>query len=136
MSTDERAFPDGGDVAPGDERAESQSQEIAHGLLGYFIGLALATLLTGVSFFIAGTSLVWGPSIPIALIVLAIAQIGVHLVFFLHMTTGPDNINNVLALAFGVLIVFLLLVGSLWIMHTMNQNMMLMPAGQTMDMQN
>ena len=32
---------------------------------------------------------------------------GVHLVFFLHITTGPDNTNNVLALAFGVLIVIL-----------------------------
>jgi cytochrome o ubiquinol oxidase subunit IV len=41
--------------------------------------------------------------------VLAIAQMGVHLVFFLHITTGPDNTNNVLALAFGVLIVILLM---------------------------
>jgi cytochrome o ubiquinol oxidase subunit IV len=32
---------------------------------------------------------------------------GVHVVFFLHITTGPDNTNNVLALAFGVLIVSL-----------------------------
>ena len=23
---------------------------------------------------------------------------GVHLVFFLHITTGPDNVNNVMAL--------------------------------------
>ncbi len=45
---------------------------------------------------------------PIALIVFAIAQMGVHLVFFLHITTGPDNTNNVMALAFGVLIVILL----------------------------
>jgi hypothetical protein len=44
--------------------------------------------------------------------VLAIAQMGVHLVFILHITTGPDNTNNVLALAFGVLIVFLVVVGS------------------------
>ena len=41
---------------------------------------------------------------------------GVHLVFFLHITTAPDNTNNVLALAFGVLIVFLVIAGSLWIM--------------------
>ena len=54
---------------------------------------------------------------------LAIAQIGVHLVFFLHITTGPDNVNNVLALAFGVLIVMLVMVGSLWIMYNLNQNM-------------
>jgi len=56
-------------------------------------------------------------------VVLAIAQIGVHLVFFIHITTGPDNANNVLALAFGVLIVMLILVGSLWIMTTLSQNM-------------
>ena len=35
---------------------------------------------------------------------------GVHLVFFLHITTGSESFNNVLALAFGVLIVFLLIV--------------------------
>ena len=51
---------------------------------------------------------------------------GVHLVFFLHITTGPDNVNNVLALAFGVLIVLLLIAGSLWIMAHLNENMMSM----------
>jgi len=48
---------------------------------------------------------------------------GVHLVFFLHITTGPDNTNNVMALAFGVLIVLLVMGGSLWIMSRMNHNM-------------
>ena len=113
------------DHAPGDEPAGRH--EIAEGVIGYLIGLGLAVLLTAVSFFIAGTFLVWHPSIPLALVVLAIAQIGVHLVFFLHITTGPDNVNNVLALAFGVLIVFLILVGSLWIMYNLNQNMTPMP---------
>jgi cytochrome o ubiquinol oxidase operon protein cyoD len=68
-----------------------------------------------------------------ALVVLAIAQMGVHLVFFLHITTGPDNANNVLALAFGVLIVLLVMVGSLWIMANLNHN--LMPMDQIMQMQ-
>jgi cytochrome o ubiquinol oxidase operon protein cyoD len=58
---------------------------------------------------------------------------GVHLVFFLHITTGPDNVNNVMALAFGVLIVLLVITGSLWIMAHMNQNMM--PMDQIMQMQ-
>ena len=64
---------------------------------------------------------------PAGLAVLAIAQMGVHLVFFLHITTGPDNTNNILALAFGVLIVFLVLVGSLVIMANLNENMMAQP---------
>jgi cytochrome o ubiquinol oxidase operon protein cyoD len=119
------------DLAPGDERGEGR--EIAEGVFGYLIGLAVATLITVVAFFIAGTSLVWQPSIPIALMVLAIAQMGVHLVFFLHITTGPESSNNVLALAFGVLIVFLLIVGSLWIMAHLNHNMM--PMERIMQMQ-
>ncbi len=117
------------DVAPGDEQHVSVHLRV----LGYVIGLGLAILLTATSFFIAGTDLVWQPSIPVAIIVLAIAQMGVHLVFFLHITTGADNTNNVLALAFGLLIVFLVIGGSLWIMDHLNQNMM--PMDQLMQMQ-
>jgi cytochrome o ubiquinol oxidase operon protein cyoD len=119
------------DTAPGD--IDIESHEIAGSLATYLIGLGLATVLTIVSFFVAQTTLVWQPSIPVALAVLAIAQMGVHLVFFLHITTGPDNVNNVLALAFGVLIVFLVVTGSLWIIAHMNQNMM--PMDQIMQMQ-
>jgi cytochrome o ubiquinol oxidase subunit IV len=112
------------DTAPGYENVGADENAEAVG--SYLVGLGLATLLTIVSFFISGTTLVWGPSIPVALVVLAIAQMGVHLVFFLNITTGPDNVNNVLALAFGVLIVLLLLGGSLWIMANTNHNMMSM----------
>jgi cytochrome o ubiquinol oxidase subunit IV len=88
-------------------------EEASSGLLVYSIGFALAVSLTVTSFWVADTSLLWGPGIPLGLAVLAIAQMGVHLVFFLHITTGPDNTNEVLALAFGVLIVILVVAGSL-----------------------
>ena len=91
---------------------------------GYLLGLVLAALLTAASFYVVYTHLIWAPAIPIALAVLAIAQIGVHLVFFLHLTTAPDNTNNVLALAFGVLIVALIIGGSVWIMSHLNDRMM------------
>jgi len=130
--TDAPAGPHGhhGDVAPGDA---IERRDIPNAIRGYLIGLALAVLLTGVSFYIARNTLVWQPSIPIALSVLAIAQMGVHLIFFLHITSGPDNINNVMALAFGLLIVMLLVFGSLWIMTHMNHNVM--PMGRIMQMQ-
>jgi cytochrome o ubiquinol oxidase subunit IV len=119
------------DTAPGEERPGGE--EVTEGVTSYLVGLGLALLLTAISFFVARTGLVWEPSIPIALAVLAIAQMGVHIVFFLHITTGPDNVNNVMALAFGVLIVVLLLTGSLWIMWHLNHNMM--PMDQIMQMQ-
>ena len=117
------------DRAPGDEEGVSVQLRV----LGYLIGLGLAIVLTATSFFIAGTDLVWQPSIPVAIIVLAIAQMGVHLVFFLHITTGADNTNNVMALAFGLLIIFLVIGGSLWIMANLNQHML--PMDQIMQMQ-
>lgn len=119
------------DTAPGDERADGS--DIAHGIRAYVVGIVLATLFTIVSFIVARTTLVWTPSIPVALLVLAIAQIGIHIVFFLHITSGPDSSNNVMALAFGVLIVFLLIGGSLFIMDHLNHNMM--PMDRIMQMQ-
>jgi cytochrome o ubiquinol oxidase operon protein cyoD len=113
------------DRAPGDRPILTGMEEDAsYGLLVYSIGLALAVILTVTSFWVANTSLLWGPGIPLGLAVLAIAQMGVHLVFFLHITTGPDNTNNVLALAFGVFIVILVVAGSLWIMTNLNDGMM------------
>jgi len=105
-------------VAPGAPHSNLLSETLA-----YVIGLGLALLLTGISFWVASTTSLWGPGIATGLVVLAIAQMGVHLVFFLHITSGPDNTNNVLALAFGVLIVFLVMIGTIWIMAHMNANM-------------
>jgi cytochrome o ubiquinol oxidase operon protein cyoD len=129
--TDQAGLAHAGDTAPGDEAPDGD--EAGESLRGYLIGLGLSILITAVAFYIARTSLVWQPSIPVALFVLAVAQMGVHLAFFLHITTGPDNTNNVLALAFGVLIVMLVLVGSLWIMSHLNHNML--PMDRVMQMQ-
>ena len=76
--------------------------------------------------------MIYGPGIVMALIVFGLAQVGVHLVFFLHLTTSPDNTNNALALAFGVLIVSLVFFGSIWVMYHMHQN--LVPAQALMQM--
>jgi cytochrome o ubiquinol oxidase operon protein cyoD len=118
------------DVAPGQPHSNILSETAA-----YVIGLALALILTGVSFWVASTSALWGPGVAVGLVVLAIAQMGVHLVFFLHITSGPDNTNNVLALAFGVLIVFLVMVGTIWIMAHMNANMAPPPELTNLQMQ-
>ena len=121
----------GHDTAPGDEHAPDSG--VSAGLRGYLIGLALATGLTAASFWAVQTHLIYGPGLPMALITLAVAQMGIHLVFFLHLTTSPDNANNILALAFGVLIVCLVVFGSLWIMAHLNQNML--PMDQMMQME-
>ena len=110
------------DRTPGVEEHEPTAS-----YLSYTAGLGLAILATIGSFVVSQTNLLWPPGIPVGLIVLAFAQIGVHLVFFLHLGSGPDNTNNIMALAFGVLIVFLVIAGSIWIIANLNSNMMPMP---------
>jgi cytochrome o ubiquinol oxidase operon protein cyoD len=89
----------------------------------YLIGLAYAVILTIASFWAASTNLIYAPGVPILLGVLAIAQMGVHLVFFLHISSAADQTNNVLALAFGIFVVALLVFGSLIIMGNLNHMM-------------
>ena len=108
-----------GDRTPGVEQREATAS-----VLSYTAGLGLAILATIASFVVAQTDLLWPPGIPVGLLVLAFAQIGVHLVFFLHLGSGPDHTNNIIALAFGVLIVFLVIAGSIWIIANLNANLM------------
>ena len=91
----------------------------------YLIGLGYALALTIASFWAASTDLVFPPGVPVLLGVLAIAQMGVHLVFFLHISSAPDQTNNFLALAFGIFVVALIVFGSMIIMTNLNHNMMM-----------
>jgi cytochrome o ubiquinol oxidase operon protein cyoD len=124
-------MPHGTDTSPGDQ--PSGIGDTRRGLRTYLIGLGLAAVMTAASFWAAQTHLIYGPGVSMAIVVLAVAQMGIHLVFFLHITTAPDNTNNVLALAFGILIACLVIFGSLWIMANLNHNML--PEEQMLQMQ-
>jgi cytochrome o ubiquinol oxidase operon protein cyoD len=124
------------DRAPGDSPASTEAEgKTLSDVEMHTIGLALAVVLTAISFWVANTSLLWAPGVLLGLAVLAIAQMGVHLVFFLHITTGPDSTNNVLALALGILVVILVAAGSIWIMANLNENMMPPPELTNLHMQ-
>jgi cytochrome o ubiquinol oxidase subunit IV len=99
----------------------------------YMIGLVYAAILTLASFWASSTDVIYPHGVPILLAVLAIAQMGVHLVFFLHISSAPDQTNNILALAFGIFVVGLLVFGSMIIMAHLNHNMM--PMDRLLQMQ-
>jgi cytochrome o ubiquinol oxidase subunit IV len=101
----------------------------------YLIGLGYAVVLTLASFWASSTDAVYAPGVPILLGVLAIAQMGIHLVFFLHISSAPDQTNNILALAFGIFVVGLLVFGSMIIMANLNHNMMPMDRLMQLQMQ-
>ena len=123
----------GEDQIVGAAPADAEHPTLRTELRGYVIGLVLAAALTAAAFWSIDEHVIYGPGIVMALIVFGLAQVGVHLVFFLHLTTSPDNTNNALALAFGVLFVSMIFFGSIWVMYHLNDN--LVPASTLMHMQ-
>jgi cytochrome o ubiquinol oxidase operon protein cyoD len=109
-----------------DGETPGESPDWKSGLLKNVMGLAASIVLTLASFWAAGTGLVWGPGVPVLLAALAIGQMGVHLVFFLHISSGPESTNTILALAFGVFVVALVVFGSLIIMANLDAGMVSM----------
>jgi cytochrome o ubiquinol oxidase operon protein cyoD len=119
MKTDAEAYRnDERPGAPGDLRTN---------LLKYCGGLVLSIILTGVSFWASDTDAVWPGGLPVLLAALAIAQMGVHLLMFLHVSSGPESTNNIMSLAFGVFVVGLVIFGSMIIMHSLDARMNDMP---------
>jgi cytochrome o ubiquinol oxidase operon protein cyoD len=116
-------------------RAPGVSRGGRGSVLKYLTGLGFAIVLTLASFWAAGTDLVWHPAVPVLLAALAIAQMGVHVVFFFHISSGPDDANNFLALAFGIFVVGLVVFGSMLIMANLDANMPPMTMEQLMKMQ-
>jgi cytochrome o ubiquinol oxidase operon protein cyoD len=99
----------------------------------YTTGFVLAMILTAASFAMAMTHLLTPASLVAAVIVLAVAQMLVHLIFFLHITTAPAHKTNILAIVLTLLMITLVVIGSLWIMSQLNHHMM--PMDQLMQMQ-
>ena len=94
-------------------------------LKGYATGFLLSVLLTAIPFWLVMAKVIPN-STTTALVVLAfaVAQILVHMVFFLHLDAKSEGGWNMLSTIFTVIIVVIMLAGSLWVMHHMNANMM------------
>ena len=129
MTTNERHDPPRNESStPGLE-----SQGIHGNLRGYIIGYVSDIALTIAAFAIAPSTSMAPFSVAAALVVLAIAQMLVHLIFFLHINTAPSQKTNVLAFAAAMLIIAIVVIGSIWIMGHLNRNML--PMDHLMQMQ-
>ncbi|MDW3684851.1 cytochrome o ubiquinol oxidase subunit IV [Cupriavidus sp. CV2] len=115
--------------AAGAHRAHDEhgttSAGASHGSVkSYVIGFVLAVILTVIPFkLVMGGTLEASTTLAVIL-GLAVVQIVVHLIYFLHLDSSSEQRWNVMALAFTALILLIVVAGSLWIMHNMNANMM------------
>ena len=115
------------------QRLPGRTEEGGHGSWRiYAVGFALCILQTSVAFAVASTDIMTHESNLAAIACLAIGQVLVQLIFFVHLSTSPDAGTNTAAIVYAVLIIALLVIGSIWIMDHLNANMM--PARAVMEM--
>jgi cytochrome o ubiquinol oxidase operon protein cyoD len=98
----------------------------AHGSVKeYVIGLILSIVLTAIPFgAVMGGWFPTGVTFGIILVT-AIAQVFVQLVFFLHMNGSSEQTWNTTSAVFIVLVVAIIVIGSIWIMEHLNHNMLI-----------
>ena len=90
----------------------------------YMIGFILSVILTVIPFWMVMEGTASHQTILITVVAMAVIQIFVHLVYFLHMNTSSEERWNLIDLAFTALIIAIVVVGSLWIMYNLNIYMM------------
>jgi len=113
----------------GADHGHGHEDEAAHGTLrGYLTGFLLAVLLTAIPFWLVMGEVFDDTRLTGFLVMgFAVAQIVVHMVYFLHMNSRSENGWTMLALIFTIVIVVITISGSLWVMYHLNTNMMPMP---------
>jgi cytochrome o ubiquinol oxidase operon protein cyoD len=97
-----------------------------HGSMkSYTIGFVLSAILTAIPFWLVMTNALDNKNWTIAIIVtMAVVQIVVHMIYFLHMNTTSDSGWTMMALIFTLIVVVIALSGSIWVMYHLNVNMM------------
>ncbi len=95
------------------------------GLESYLAGFVLAVILTAVPFALVATGYLPKHSTLAIIAVFAIVQILVHLRFFLHLNFTTTPRENLMAIAFAAVLIFIMVGGSLWIMFDLHYRMMM-----------
>jgi cytochrome o ubiquinol oxidase operon protein cyoD len=89
----------------------------------YTIGFLLSIILTVIPYMLVTRHLADGWTLVIGLLVFAVAQLMVQLMFFLHLGNEARPWWNIQAFIFAVFVVLVVVVGSIWIMYHLNYNM-------------
>ncbi|EZP51761.1 MULTISPECIES: cytochrome o ubiquinol oxidase subunit IV [Sphingomonas] len=102
------------------------SSEGAHGSRkDYLIGFVLSVILTAIPFGLVMSGVIADPRITAGIImVFALVQIVVHMIYFLHMNAKSEQGWTLMALIFTIIVLTICLAGSMWVMYHMNLNMM------------
>ena len=95
-------------------------------LRGYLTGFVLAAILTIIPFWLVMGHVFQNHWLTITIVLLlAIVQILVHVIYFLHLDTRSEGGWNMLSFVFTIVLVVIVLGASIWVMY--NENSLMMP---------
>jgi cytochrome o ubiquinol oxidase operon protein cyoD len=115
--------PSPGHAVPHDGR--DPMHEHQGSLRGYLTGFVLAAILTVIPFWLVMGDVIANKQLLIlAILALAVVQIFVHIVYFLHLDTRSESGWNMMAFIFTAVLVIIVLGASIWVMYAENANMM------------
>lgn len=90
----------------------------------YITGFVLSLALTALAYLLVVNGYFSGVNQAIAVVIgLAIAQLFVQLIFFLHLGRESQPRWNAMALIFALIVVVVVVLGSIWIMKNLDYNM-------------
>ncbi|ALK97389.1 hypothetical protein AB595_12415 [Massilia sp. WF1] len=97
----------------------------AHGSFkDYTIGFILSVILTAIPFWLVMTHQLAPGTTKFVILGFAAVQVVVHMIYFLHMNSKSEGGWNMMAMLLTVILLFIVLTGSIWVMYHMNINMM------------
>ena len=108
-----------------DHHGDHHDTAPSHATLGgYMKGFILSVILTAIPFYLVMAGTLDNQTTVAVVMAMAVVQIVVHMVYFLHMDAKSEGGWNLLSLVFTIIIVAITLAGSLWVMYHLNTNMM------------
>lgn len=97
----------------------------SHGSVkSYTIGFILSIILTVVPYFIVVQHMMSVEIMAVVVFLLAIGQLFIQLVFFLHLNSSSEQRWNLITILFTSVVLLILVIGTIWIMWNLNYNMM------------
>jgi cytochrome o ubiquinol oxidase operon protein cyoD len=97
----------------------------SHGSMkDYTIGFILSVILTAIPFWLVMAKVLPPSYTGIVLLAFAAVQVVVHMIYFLHMNNKVEHGWSMMSTIFTVIVLFIMLAGSIWVMYHMNANMM------------
>ena len=91
---------------------------------GYIFAFLSSIALTLAAYFLVENQLLIGPPLVCSIVILGLIQAVIQLIFFLYLGKEKKPRSNLLVFLFMALVLSILIIGTIWIMYSLNTRLM------------